>query len=340
MTKFENLDKIPLCYATPSLGMHDSHTLPKKIDAIARAGYAALEMGMPDLFAFAGIESDGEEDFPKLQSAAERAGQLCRDAKVQVLVLQPHSQFEGYTDTETRRRKFERAERWLRLMKPLGCTMLQVGSNDDKSTSSDFNVIAKDLRELSDLAKTYGVRVAYEPWCWGAHVNTWKHCYDVMKRVDRDNFGLNLDTFQIAGREWADPANPDGLLSTTDRDARFKASLEELASVVKADEIFFLQISDAYRKHITPDHPDWTETTPEAREILSHSYRPLPYDASRPGYLPVKEVTDAILRTGFRGWFSYEVFLDEMKEEDFDLVKFAKLGMTSHEKLMQACQES
>ena len=34
----------------------------------------------------------------------------------------------------------------------LGCTMLQVGSNDDPNSSGDFDVIARDLRELSDMA--------------------------------------------------------------------------------------------------------------------------------------------------------------------------------------------
>lgn len=337
---YEGLSSIPICYASPSLGMHESHTLPQKISVISKAGYKAMEMGMPDLLAFAGLESD-DENFEDLYRAAEKAGRLCREANLEVLVLQPHSQFEGYTDPKTRKDKFDRAERWLKLMAPLGCSMLQVGSNDDVSTSSEFDVIAKDLRDLCDLAKKYGVRVAYEPWCWGAYVNTWRHCYDIMKLVDRDNFGLNLDTFQTAAREWGDPAQPSGLLDlpAAEREQQFKKSLQDLTDLVKPEEIFFVQISDAYKKHITPKHPDWKESTPGAREILSHSYRPLPYDDKRPGYLPVLQVTEAILQTGFRGWFSYEVFLDEMKEKDFDMEAFAKTGIESHKRLMQACQK-
>lgn len=335
----QDLDKISLCYATPSLGMHESHTLDKKISASAKAGYTALEMGMPDLMALAGVESDEAKDFDKLYAAAEQAGKLCREAKIQVLVLQPHSNFEGYTDPATRKGKFERAERWLKLMAPLSCSMLQVGSNDDRSTSSDYAVIAKDLRELSDLAKKYNVRVAYENWCWGAHINTWRHIYDIMKLVDRDNFGLNLDTFQTGAREWADPGQKSGLLDLPpeERERRFKKSMEELTNTVKPEEIFFLQVSDAYKVYLTKDNPQWTEDIPEARALLSHSYRPLPYDPKREGYLPVKEVTEAILKTGFRGWFSYEVFLDEMKEKDFDLEKFAQQGIQSHKKLMEEC---
>lgn len=340
MVNFENLASIPLCYATPSLGLNESHTLSRKISAIAKAGYKALEMGMPDLQALAKVKTDDEGDFTKLFDAAQKAGKLCQDAGIEVLVLQPHSQFEGYTDPKVRKQKMERAERWLKLMGLLHCTMLQVGSTDDQTTSSDFDVIANNLRELCQMAETYNVRVAYEPWCWGAHVNTWKHCYDIMKLVDRHNFGLNLDTFQIAGREWADPSEPSGLLNAENRATNLTDSLEELTRIVKPEEIFFLQISDAYKKHITKDYPDWTDETPEAREIWSHSYRALPFDDTRTGYLPVKEVTQAILKTGFRGWFSYEVFLDEMKEMDFDLEAFSKLGLTSHEGLMSAFQDS
>lgn len=60
---------------------------------------------------------------------------------------------------------------------------------------------------------------AYEMWAWGCHVyvvspvflnvplnrcsyprsNIWENTWEVCKRVDRSNFGLCLDTFQIAG---------------------------------------------------------------------------------------------------------------------------------------------
>lgn len=69
--------------------------------------------------------------------------------------------------------------------------MLQVGSTPDASTSSDYDVIARDLRQLADEAAAQHppIRVyaspapsfvsverrllapsAYELWAWGAHV--------------------------------------------------------------------------------------------------------------------------------------------------------------------------
>lgn len=324
--------EVPLCYATPSLGMHASHDLKRKLRAIKAAGFAACELGMPDLAAYAGLEDDGGEarEIDTLRVKAKEIGDYCAEIGLKVLVLQPHSQYEGYTGQQ-HADKLARAERWLLLMGPLRCDMLQVGSNDDRASSGDLAVIALTLRDLCDLCSTYGCRVGYEPWCWGAHVNTWSHCHDVLKRVDRENFGLCLDTFQMAGREWGDPSRPSGRLPTEG----YAASLRRLVEQVKPEQIFFFQISDAYKVHITADHADWIEDeTPEAREIWSHSYRPLPFDDSRRGYLPIMECVQAVLDTGFRGWFSYEVFLDEMKQEDFDLEAFAKLAISSHQTIM------
>ncbi|BFZ55719.1 hypothetical protein PYCC9005_002760 [Savitreella phatthalungensis] len=319
---------VPLCYATPSLGMHQSHSLERKLRAIRDAGFAACEIGMPDLENFA--KSSGQS----VEQIAPKVGLMCKQLDLKVLVLQPHSQFEGYQGAK-HREKLERAERWIRLLSPLGCDMLQVGSNDDTDSSGDYRIIADTLRDLCDIASKYHCRIAYEPWCWGAHVNTWLHCYHVLQKVNRSNFGLCLDTFQQAGGEWADPGRDDGLLPK----GEWTASLAQLAKI-DPKHIFFLQISDAYRVHITPNHPDWTEDTPGAREIWSHSYRPLPFDQSRPGYLPVVDCIRAILATGFHGWFSYEVFLDEMKEESFNLEAFAQLAMESHRKVVRCIEQS
>ncbi|WP_411343561.1 2-keto-myo-inositol isomerase [Paenibacillus sp. WLX1005] len=54
------------------------------------------------------------------------------------------------------------------------------------------------LRELSDLAKPYGIGIALEyvghPQCT---VNTFGQAYDIIQAVDRDNVGLVLDCFHF-----------------------------------------------------------------------------------------------------------------------------------------------
>ena len=65
----------------------------------------------------------------------------------------------------------------------------------------------------------------------------------------------------------------------------------------------------------------------------SHDWRPLPFQG---GYLPVVEVVKAVLRTGFRGWFSMEVF--DGKEEG-EMAEIAKRAMLAHQKLIDIFNE-
>ena len=143
-----------------------------------------------------------------------------------------------------------------------------------------------------------------------------------------------MDTFQTAGGEWADPTTKSGLIEGVDRaklEKTFKQSLEDLSSTIPPEKIYFLQISDAYKMEppLSPEIQDGER--PRGR--WSHDYRPLPYDG---GYLPVAEVVSAVLRTGFRGWLSTEVFDSKIKEKSSDggMDGFAKKAMAAHEKLM------
>lgn len=98
------------------------------------------------------------------------------------------------------------------------------------------------------------------------------------------------------------------------------------------DKIYFLQISDAY--HVQPplsSEPDENGLRPRGR--WSHDHRPLPYDG---GYLPIVPFAEAVLATGFRGWFSMEVF-DGMWYEKYgdDLEGYARKAREAHERMME-----
>jgi sugar phosphate isomerase/epimerase len=86
-----------------------------------------------------------------------------------------------------------------------------------------------------------------------------------------------------------------------------------------------------------PPLPKEKDGTP-ARENWSHSYRPLPYAG---GYLPVADVTRAVLQTGFRGWFSMEVFLeaDQAKDDPSVPQRWARGGREAHEKMVKEILE-
>lgn len=153
-----------------------------------------------------------------------------------------------------------------------------------------------------------------------------------MKRVDNPSLGLCLDTFQAAGAELADPTTQSGFIESVDREsleAHWQRSLKELATTVPADKIFILQISDAYK--ISPPFKDQVDANGQApRAQWSHSHRPLPCSD---GYLPVQEYLDAVLKTGFRGWLSVEVF-DPKMEKKSPNIEYAMAAMVSLKKLV------
>lgn len=217
---------------------------------------------------------------------------------------------------------------------------MQVGSSDTpaENIGTDRSRFVSDLRLLCDLLAEHKFNLAYENWCWSTHAPTWADIWDIVQKVDRPNIYLNLDTFQTAGYEWADPTTADGLLDKPKekREADLKSSLDKLAATVPKDKIFFLQISDAYKPK-TPFHRDVDESGTRPRGRWSHDFRPLPYQ----GYLPVAAVTKAVLKTGFRGWFSYEVFDGgpDGKGRDYELDDFAREAMETHGKLLDECAD-
>jgi sugar phosphate isomerase/epimerase len=109
-----------------------------------------------------------------------------------------------------------------------------------------------------------------------------------------------------------------------------------LAKTIPRDKIYLLQISDAY-KPVTPlsKHPD--EAGMRSRARWSHDSRPLPFD----GYLPVVDFAKAVLRTGFRGWFSYEVFDGGHagNHHGQNMHDYVKIAVERQERLLAACVE-
>lgn len=149
-------------------------------------------------------DEDGSGDINSLLKVAREVKTQLDDLGLKVLCLQPFSQFEGYKDQEKRENRFKKAKVWMDIIKVFGEDgMLQVGSTDDKSSTSDRSVIVDDLQELADMAAKRNIRIGYEMWCWAAYNDTWKDIWEICKAVDRPNFGLCLDTFQIVIRSSA-----------------------------------------------------------------------------------------------------------------------------------------
>jgi len=346
-----SLDKIPTSFASCSLG--PPNNLPDlfdRLDAIQKAGFDGIELSFPDILSHGKklFKRDIDpKDFDTICEVAKDIKKKCDELGLVIMMLQPFSNFEGWqAGSEKREDAYERARGWIRIMETVGCDLLQVGSTDSDIKSLDLGAVKSDLQALADMLGEHNYGLAYENWCWSTHAPGWREVWEHLKNSDRNNFWLCLDTFQTAGGEWADPTTESGLIEKDHNGAslsqqalqdKFKRSLEDLSKTIPKDKIRVLQVSDAYKMN-PPLSPEPDDQGLRPRGGWSHDYRPLPLSG---GYLPVVDVAKAVLKTGYRGWFSYEVFDggSDGKKTECDIYSYAKSAMEVHKKLLDACAE-
>ena len=126
------LREIPTSFATVSIG--DSSTdLSTKLEAIANAGFQGIELGFPDLVAYASHVFHGEvqaDDYERLVKTGVEVKKMCAQLKLQVMMLQPFSNYEGWPQrSKEREDAMKRADGWIEIMKAVGTDMLQVSQN-------------------------------------------------------------------------------------------------------------------------------------------------------------------------------------------------------------------
>ena len=134
-----------------------------------------------------------------------------------------------------------------------------------------------------------------------------------------------MDTFQFAGREWADPAVVDR--EQENADEVFDATLTQLVATVDLRKVFYIQIGDA-ELPLSPmdtNHP-WNIPGRPERMGWSRNARTFAKDPDVPGYLPVVRCAEAILKQlQYTGLVSCEVFSRFLFESDPEIAaKFAK----------------
>lgn len=187
-----------------------SGSLEEKLIAIADAGFDGFEVFEPDFVS--SPLSPGE--------LATRAG----DLGLTIDLYQPFRDLDS-TDDEQFARNLIRAERKFDIMAQLGCDTILVCSSPLPTAVRDDDRLAAQLHELAVRADRRGIRIAYEALAWGAHVNTYRHAWDIVARADHPALGTCLDSFHILSRG----DDPSGI-----RD-------------IPGDKIFFLQLADAPR---------------------------------------------------------------------------------------------
>lgn len=250
--------------ATTSMG----GPLVKRLEAAARAGFYGVEFFWKDCYD-SGIRM-------------REIGSIARDLGLHIETLQPIRGYEG--DKGSAREASEAAA--MRLMEDaleLGTDKVSICANE-KDGASGIDEAVEELREIADRADALGLSLGFEALTWSSQIRDLSQAWEVVKRANRGNLGVVIDSFHIGAR-----GNNPALIQT-----------------IPADKITILQLSNLA---IQPSG-SWIE--------VSRHFRSLP-DI---GHFPVAEVLSSTLSTGYGGPVTIEIFNDEMKRSDpFEVAK-------------------
>ena len=187
-----------------------SGTLRDKLDAVAAAGFDAVELFEPDFIGFLG--------------SPREARQLLDDRGLTVDLYQPLRDFEG-VPRSVFQRNLARAERKFDLMQELGAPLMLVCSNTLPTALGDTGLAAEQLHALAERAAQRGLRIGFEALAWGRWVQRYGQAWSIVRAAGHPNLGLILDSFHTLSLG-DDPSGIGG---------------------IPGDRIFFLQMADAPR---------------------------------------------------------------------------------------------
>ena len=228
--------------------------LAEKLAAMKQAGFAATEIW--------------PRDYYEHNEGPDHAINLLQSTGLAPACYQNLRNFEGMPH-EQRERKIAIAAQLFDQMRLIGCPTLVLCSNIAPDCSGERKRIVDDLRCLGDLAAKYGVRVAWEPICWGRWVKDYRHAFDIVQEVDHPQIGLVLDSFHVFA---------------------LNLPVAEIASI-PSDKIFLVEVAD-----LPGGNFDFIE--------MSRSFRLFPGE----GITPVGDFLDQVRKTGYGGVCSVEVF--------------------------------
>lgn len=290
--------------------------MPSKLDQAARHGFD-IELFYEDLYYMAKSFDSGPTPQNQLK-AARLIRSMCDDRDIRIVCLQPFMHYEGLRDRQRHDQRVEEMKFWIGLAKVLRTHIISIPSTclSEEQVSGDLDLIVSDMQEVTDLAAADGISIAYEALAWGTFVDTWEQAYEVVQRVDRSNFGICLDTFNIAARVYADPTAPNR--RNTDAEMEMTQSIERLVQTVDVKKIMYVQVVDAEYlvEPLVEGHKFYKSNQPP-RMSWSRNCRLFYGEETRGAYLPVQGILRAIVeRLGFSGWVSAELFNESLTLTD------------------------
>jgi sugar phosphate isomerase/epimerase len=237
--------------------------LEGKLSAVREAGFTQIMLQARDIAGHPGGEAAAVE-------AVKRSG-------LRVTGFQVLRDFEGLSG-HLHSYKLDIARAMLAMCHALGSKVLLVCSTTSTHATEDRDAHVRDLAKLAMLAIPFDIRIAYEALSWGRHVNEMPQAWDIVRRADRANLGLAVDSYHM-------------LAMRTGSDA-----LDE----VDPEKILFVQLADFM----------WQEVrSPDERMNTARHFRVFPGEGVHGAEIA------ALLRRldamGYRGDYSFEVFNDD-----------------------------
>ena len=214
-----------------------------------------------------------ENDLLYYDGSPSEIRKRCADLGLAITLFQPFRDFEGCR-RDRLPRNLDRAERKFDLMQELGTDLVLVCSNTAADSLGDDQIIIDDLRLLGERAGARGLRIGYEALAWGRHVNTYQKVWDLVRQADHSAVGMILDSFHTLSLK-GDPA---------------------AIAAIPGDKIFFVQMADA--PVLAMDVLEW-----------SRHFRCFPGQ----GEFDLAGFLAPILKTGYRGPLSLEIFNDDFR---------------------------
>lgn len=115
--------------------------------------------------------------------------------------------------------------------------------------------------------------------------------------IDGSNCRSNLDAFRLGGSDYADPITETGPIWNVSEEFLRKnsaASKDKLAQIIPPENIYCLQMSDAYKTSLALKGDMVVGLEPHNH--WHRAYRPMPGSG---GYLPIEDVVSTMLNAGF-----------------------------------------
>ena len=324
--------------ASVSLGNPAVHPIDRRLSAAAECGFKGVEIVEADILEQS--KKLGGDDSPDGQLTAARSIRvMCDQLGLHVVVLQPFWFYEGLLDRKEHEARITKLHLWMRLASVLGTSMVQIPTNWlNEGTTGDINIIVADLLEMAEigLKQDPPVRFAYEGVAWGTHIDTWEGTWDIIKRVNRPNFGMCLDTYHVAARVWADPASESG--RNEDGDEALRQSLERMSKQLPVQKIFYVQPGDAEKLDTPIIHGHaYFNAEQKPRMSWSRNARLFAYEEERGGCLPIEQIMDTLVaKMGYRGLISAESFSRHLFDPRPDVpTEYASRAARSWERMLQ-----